>query len=1169
MALAKESLISHLRTNRLQAFGLLLCITAVLSTPWARGAEQRSEVFHLGRFDSSSQEFHSGQPDHGVRVAADDPAAVHDWYAFQPEQPTAGDAARPVAAEARTIAFQIAGAPAASYTINIALLIEHPGVPLLRVAVNGHTGSFFLNPKLVETENDEAVFFPSFSRAELSFDLPGSFLHPGENEISFAAVSETNDSKAPETGFHYDAISMEVAGQMAAALTKVRIDPTIFFRKSGSTLEEALDVIVRNDGTPAASADIALSGKHTTLKLDPASTWGEQKQRIYVPAFEQPTRATIELTAAGKTERTTQLLQPAKRWTLYIVPHIHLDIGYTDYQAKVAALHSRAIDESLDMFTVHPDFRFSLDGMWPLEQFMSTRNPVDQERAIAALKAGQLFVPAEYCNLLTGFASSEVLIRSLYPSAAFDQQHGLPLNYANITDVPSFSWSYASVLAAAGIPELLAGSNNGRGAPLLQGHLDHSSPYWWEGPDGGRVLMWYSHHYHQMWTTFGLPPRMRSAEETLPLFFQNYGGSNYKSNSTIMYGTQVENSDLYPEQAGFAGVWNSRYAYPHLEYSGFHQALSSIAADFKNDIPVVRGDGGPYWEDGIAADALYGGIERATEARAPSAEKLATISTLVNPRIVADKTSLDEMWKKMLLMDEHTWLSSDSYTDSQNDQAIVQLRVKDAYAIEASGLADWLLRNNMANIADSIDTPAHSLVVFNALNWARSGPVSIDIRKGQEVVDATTGQALPMSVTDHGEHTWRATFRAEAVPPVGYKTYLLRDTSAAPPAPSPATVLENDAYRIELDPASGAIRSIYDKSLRRDLVDATSPYRLGQYLYVTTEHHPGQPENYVVHPAQNGRLLSIEKNADGITAHLESTDLNTPTIHTTITLPAHGKTVLIDAEVDKKPTLDDEAVYFAFPFAMTHPQFKYEIQNGVVDPAYDMYPGAGHDWFSIQHWAAVQQDGAAAAVLPIDAPLMTFGDITRVTFPKEFGTRQGWIFSYAMNNYWHTNYRAAQGGHFQFRYIVTSAPSIDAVALSRLGWEESTPLEVSEVTASDKAVEWKRPLNGKSGSFLELDDPAVVLEAWKPAEDGRGTILRIIDLGGADLGGSARTTRLRLPLVAIEHAWADNALERDQSELPLGADPHSVEFTVKPHAIITLRILPHPTAKPPCGPYCR
>jgi alpha-mannosidase len=1157
MPLASESLSSPLRLRHFPP-GLFFSIALLLGALPAHS--QRTEVFRLGQFDSSSREFHSGRPDRAVRVSATDPAAVHDWYAFQPEQGQTGIGAIPIAAAPRIIAFSIAGTPAAHYTVHVSLLIEHPSVPVLRVAINGPTGRFFLKPKLVETENDEAVFFPSFSRADLSFDVPGTYLHAGENEISFAALPETPDPQAPDPGFHYDAISMEASGAPAPS---IRIEPTIFFRNIDGKLEEALDVIIRSDGTPPDSGAITVNGKPFPLKLDPSIRWGEQKMRIYVPAFEQPAHATAELTVAGKSEQSSQLLDPAKRWTLYIVPHIHLDIGYTDYQPKVAALHSRVIDESLDIFTAHPGFRFSLDGMWPLEQFMSTRSQQEKERAIAALKAGQLFVPAEYCNLLTGFASTEVLIRSLYLSAAFDQQHSLPLNYATITDVPSFSWSYASVLAAAGIPELLAGSNNGRGPVLLQGHLDHNSPYWWEGPDGGRVLMWYSHHYHQMWTTFGLPPHMRAAEETLPLFFQNYERSSYKSSSTIMYGTQVENSDLYPEQAEFASTWNSRYAYPRLEYAGFHQALTSIAADFKGDIPVVRGDGGPYWEDGIAADAFYGAMERETEARAPSAEKLATISTLVNPRIAVDKSRFDEMWKKMLLMDEHTWLSSDSYTDSQNDQATVQLRVKDAYATDASGLADWLLRHSMANLADSIDTPAHSLVVFNALNWQRSGSVSVDIPKGQAIVDSVTGRTVPMSVTDHGEHTWRVSFVAENMPSMGYKTYLLRDASAAPPSASKAAALENDAYRIELDPASGAIRSIYDKSIRRELVDATSPYRFSQYLYVTSEHHAGHPDSYTVHAPESGRLVAIEKNADGITARLESTDVNTPSIRTSITLPAHGKTIRIDAEVEKKETLDDEAVYFAFPFAMSHPQFQYEIQNGVVDPARDMYPGAGHDWFSIQHWAAVEQDGLSAAVLPLDAPLMTFGDITRVTFPKEFGTRKGSIFSYAMNNYWHTNYRAAQGGHFCFRYIITSAPSIDPVALSRLGWEESTPLEVSEVTASDKAVEWKRPLDGKSGSFLQLDDPALVLEAWKPAEDGRGTILRILDLGSA-----ARTARLRLPLATIQHAWVDDALERDRSELSPDPDDHSIEFPVKPHAIITLRILPQVPAKPSCGPYC-
>ena len=181
---------------------------------------------------------------------------------------------------------------------------------------------------------------------------------------------------------------------------------------------------------------------------------------------------------------------------------------------------------------------------------------------------------------------------------------------------------------------------------------------------------------------------------------------------------------------------------------------------------------------------------------------------------------------------------------------------------------------------------------------------------------------------------------------------------------------------------------------------------------------------------------------------------------------------------------------------MEHPQFQYEIQNGVVDPAKDMYPGAGHEWFSVQHWVAVQQDGVSGTVMPLDTPLMTLGDINRGAWPTEFGQRSGTIFSYAMNNYWHTNYRAAQGGHFQFRYVVTSAASTDPAALSRMGWEEVTPLEEDEIRSQDKALDLPRPLDGKQASFMTVDDPDLLLDTWKPAEDGDGTIVRFLDLGG-------------------------------------------------------------------------
>lgn len=244
-----------------------------------------------------------------------------------------------------------------------------------------------------------------------------------------------------------------------------------------------------------------------------------------------------------------------------------------------------------------------------------------------------------------------------------------------------------------------------------------------------------------------------------------------------------------------------------------------------------------------------------------------------------------------------------------------------------------------------------------------------------------------------------------------------------------------------------------------------------------------------------------------------------------------------------------EAVYFAFPFAMDHPEFQYEIQNGVVDPAENMYPGAGHEWFSVQHWVSVQQDGLSGTVMPLDAPLVTLGDIYRGAWPEHFGARQGTIFSYAMNNYWSTNYDASQGGHTQLRYVVTSASSTDGTALSRMGWEEVTPFELDEVTPQDKAIAPAAGSGSQQGRYLIVDDPALLVEDWKPAEDGNGTILRFLDLGGL-----VRQVEVHVPSADLASATETDAVERDLQPLEL-ADPHSFTFTIHPHQIATVRIV--------------
>ncbi len=101
-----------------------------------------------------------------------------------------------------------------------------------------------------------------------------------------------------------------------------------------------------------------------------------------------------------------------------------------------------------------------------------------------------------------------------------------------------------------------------------------------------------------------------------------------------------------------------------------------------------------------------------------------------------------------------------------------------------------------------------------------------------------------------------------------------------------------------------------------------------------------------------------------------------------------------------------------------------------------------------------------------------------------------------MNNYWHTNYRAGQGGDFTFRYAMTSAPQLEAAALTKLGLEEMRPAELDYVVSQDKPGDPPRPLPAEGTNFLNSDGDNVALVTWKEAEDGNGTILRLQEIAG-------------------------------------------------------------------------
>ena len=444
--------------------------------------------------------------------------------------------------------------------------------------------------------------------------------------------------------------------------------------------------------------------------------------------------------------------------------------------------------------------------------------------------------------------------------------------------------------------------------------------------------------------------------------------------------------------------------------------------------------------------------------------------------------------------------------------------------------------------------------------------MEVDIDKGIELVDLGTKEAVPYEELYSGQGFRHVRFLAKDVPAVGYKCYALaRTSSALPPLSSrPSTMLESPYYRVTLDPQTGSVRSIFDKELNRELVDSSSSYRFNQYVYVTgadkprnlaLEYKPFLPAPQLEpHGASGGKLISIVKTQFGTVARMESSAVNTPRIETEVILFDGQKKIEFINRVNKTKVFTKEAVYFAFPFAMDRPEFRFDIQNGYVNPARDIMKGGNLDWFSVQHWVAVDQDNVTAAVVPVDGHLVTLGDIVRGAWPKEFGVRKGTIFSYLMSNYWETNWPAGQGGDFTFRYAVTSGKNLSAGALSRLGWEEMSPIEVNEIKPQDKAISPPRPLDPVQGSFLHVDQPNVVLVTWKRAEDDQGTILRFLEVDG-----KPGTVNVQGPILNLESGWICNAVEENRQ--PLSVSPHGFSFAVKPFEIVTVRLQGTPALK--------
>jgi alpha-mannosidase len=902
------------------------------------------------------------------------------------------------------------------------------------------------------------------------------------------------------------------AAQAAAAPIKIDVKPTILFVEENGILKQRLDIELENSG-PETSGELLVKTPQVSFSMPLEKiAAGKNVFSVLVPDIQKPAKASFTVKIGKEIIKHEIQLQPGRKWTIYLLPHSHTDIGYTDLQTRVAKNHMDYLDSVIDFCKAtenYPDeakFRWNIEVSWSLQNYIKSRPETKVEDLIALLKSGRVELSAWYLNQSDLF-SHEELVRSVLFAKELSRTYGFPLRSAMNNDVTGFSWAAPQILSQVWVRYFTTGINETRSrAPLRR-----PNPFYWQSPDGSKILHWNGEHY--LFANYDLLLH-EGYEQSFPKVMnylaklQARGDYPYDAIAFHISGYVTDNCPPKKELSDRVREWNNHWAYPKLRLATMSEFFTAFEKKYAKEIPTYKLGWPDYWTDGAASTSFETGVNRQAHAELLSAEKWAFVASLIDKNSSFPRNEISEAYDNVMLYDEHTWGGWNSIDDPESEFARGQWTIKSSYAYKAREIARTVMnRSTLALVQNIATAEKYSFAVFNPLSWVRTDVVKIALpqplrdKKGKfALVDKRTGGEVGFQLLDQNT----LAFLAQDVPSIGYSVYMIIP-DRTPAGGQPTTrilenTIENRFYKIAVDPKSGGLSSILDKESGQELVDLKAPHSLNQYIYENPEGGRKAVDN-TEKRAEFKRFSPVSatvapgmKGAAASSFVVKTKAKPCPEIKSEIILYEDLKRIDIVNTLKKEETYEPEAVYFAFPFGIAGGKFRFEIADAEMAPETEQLPGTTRDWHTVQNWVEIAGAKQSIVWSPVEAPLIQFCDINTGKWLKKLDITNTRLYSYAMNNYWMTNFKASQGGTLVFRYSITSRPGgADSSKSTRFGWEVHTPLAAFWLPDKTEGA-----LPGTAVSFFTVDKPNVLVQAVQPAAAGRGIIIRLREVAGLD-----------------------------------------------------------------------
>ncbi len=832
---------------------------------------------------------------------------------------------------------------------------------------------------------------------------------------------------------------------------------------------------------------------------------------IILPFFQQCTGSHSKDASGSKVEE------------IIVVCKTHFDIGYTHRVNEIVDYYrTEMIDKALDNLDQSKDMpseqQFTWTGPgWVMDKVTEDWNGQTPERRLRidqAFRSGRFVTHAMPFTYETDVVSPELLARSYQSSSTVSRKYGLPLSRdAKMTDVPSHSRLLAAALSHGGVKFIHMGCN------WPSGSVQYPDLFWWEGPDGSRVLALYSSIYGTctaFWPKAFGKGEGREQPGSIGINLLPPPGWPHKVWLAIIVTGDNTGPPLAKDlKPMFEEV---RQKYPNIKIRmGRMEDFAQAIIDSKADLPIVRAEAPDTWIHGVMCDPGGQKLARALQPLIPATEALSTQLRYWGLPVSDPSAGINKAFEQCMLYDEHTW---GGYTSVEEfGEAFTKVPAgkysdleaswedKTNYIITASSITNDILQTDMSALARGVNQNGPRVVVYNPLPWSRSGRIEIP------------GQP------DHF-------MLANEVPAGGYKTFPMDQVTSSDPSDISGNSIENKYFKVAFDPARGIVSSFIDKLTGREWVDAEAEQGLGQYMNerFTLEQtlaytykyqqgramgsfgnpadkdwpHPGMfkpgmiSEKVVPYRAASptGGNLKITRDAAGETAilnmpgdtanHLPATELR---------IRLDNDQAYVDMEIFIKVKAKDnwpEADWLCLPFKVRDPSFRVGRNLGFMNPE-EILAGANRHLYTTGTGVTITgPDGSGIAVCPLDHPLVSLGVPGCWKFSMDYVPKKPIVYVNLYNNQWNTNFRYWYPGSWSSRVRIRTFNREDDAnsALVSPSMEARMPLQAYLADGQGGGLPKER-------EGLRLSRSGISVTAFGKDFDGSGgTLLRVWEQGG-------------------------------------------------------------------------